>query len=298
MKQKQFLIFFFLISLFGCKKSNEEVVKDFLNYTNAYDSEKLRKILDENFYAIYRKSKMNKTEFLLALDSLKILGQKNELVNFVNHDSIIITDESLTDYILTGLDINPKPIQHSTYKIQNGKIISILTDTIIESKMFWEEIENKYSPFEFFLKDSFGLYVKEAMPEMKKYLGIYNSFPLPEKKRYRIYSNLQGTYFCPEVDIFKNTLPVMIFKGKFSVICIDVFSMPLLLQNLDLSEAHTYDIDGDYVRIHTGDEVALFRIVDYNTLEGESSGCFGTYKKTHMSYQEMAYEVSRNLRRN
>lgn len=126
------------------------MVKDFLNYTNAYDSEKLRKILDENFYAIYRKSKMNKTEFLLALDSLKILGQKNELVNFVNHDSIIITDESLTDYILTGLDINPKPIQHSTYKIQNGKIISILTDTIIESKMFWEEIENKYSPFEFF----------------------------------------------------------------------------------------------------------------------------------------------------
>ena len=292
MRQKlKYLFPFLLLLAVGCKKGPEQTAKAVINNLNSYDRVKLEGLLDSSFVYENSYDTLTRTEFLDAIDSLKKIGSKRELINLINQDSIIITEERLSDIFLESLDINPKPIQHTKYKIENGKVASIYIDTIIVSKKYLDEFENKIVPFEYFLKDSFGLTSEEALVDINKYLIDYNRLSLSDKKKYKLFANLQGSYLCRDLSA-SSWLPILIFKGKSSVVVLDVFSLAFIMsEGLNMSSSYIYDIDENYIRIHVKGEVYLFEIIDNNTLQGISSWATGTYRKTNMSLREMCRQI-------
>ena len=76
---KRVVLFFVCVtSLSSCRQSKSDIVKDYIDDINSYDSKKLNQLLTDNFM-YYGKDTLNKTIYMTIMDYEKNIGQKASL---------------------------------------------------------------------------------------------------------------------------------------------------------------------------------------------------------------------------
>jgi hypothetical protein len=254
--------------LSSCTPSNEDIVKKYTAAVNSLDYENAESFLDDNFKYVDIGRTLNKQEFLARLDSSKYLEFKHSIISLKNYDSLVIVEERNASIIDSILEVTPKMIQRKTYRFSNGKISSINRDSLLNFFEYTAAFNDKYSQFTFFVQDLYEIQDQSDLRNsMKKYLIEYNKISPIEKKRYRTYARLQGTYTSEDNTFYRK----LIFKGKTTVVIVDAI--------FNMSFPSSYVIDEDYIRIRTDKSDLLFRIKDSKTIIGEGFAS-GTYIKT------------------
>lgn len=121
----------------------------------------------------------------------------------------------------------------------------------------------------FYLYDKYGIEDwTKVTPDIKKYLLEYTDLSAPEKKQYKNYAFLQGTYESKDYVFYKK----LIFRGKKTVTIIDaIFGFPF---------STSYELDEDIVKVRTDRGDLLFDIKDSQTLIGEGFA-IGTFIKSN-----------------
>jgi len=262
------IIFGLAILISSCKQNKEEAVQDFLSATNKFDKEKTKEILADNFlYNDNGKKPLTKTEYLSRLDSLKDLEYKTDIISIQNLDSIVKTEEKVKTIVDSMLEVTPNIIQKKTYRFVDGKIANITIDTTLNYDQYSEALNEKIIPFAFYVQDQHDIQdEKEIYKNIKKYLTEYITLPVSDKKKFRTYASLQGTY------VSKNSLyRKLIFRGKKTVTIVDAF--------IGWPFATSYEVDEEYIRIRT-DKSDLFEVKDSKTLIGEGWAA-GTFTKSN-----------------
>ncbi len=260
-----------LVLFLSCHKSKPEIVNDFIDAKNCYDTEKLNKYLTDDFMYYYEDTVSNKSEYLdkAVWENFKTIEEKNTLLKIQDLDSIIKTEEIVCHIVDSLLEIKPKIVLKRTYRFFGDKLKSITVDSILNQEEYQKSYSEKYIPFAFYVNDKYDIQdEQEIVEKIKKYLTEYVSLPISDRKKYRIYANLQGVYVSKDNPLYRK----LIFKGKKTVTIIDgLFGFPF---------ASRYEIDENYIRIRTDKSDLLFEIIDNETLIGEGFAK-GTFTKSN-----------------
>ena len=265
---KKFILFFVCAMLFcSCHQSKTEMIKDFIEARNCYDKEKMSQYLMDDFMAYGRDKTYNKNEFLSISDSNKNIEPKYIMLKIQDLDSIVRTEEEVSTIYDSLLEVYPRVIQKKTYRFYGHKLKSITVDSLLNLDEHNKALEKKTIPFAYYLGSN---YPNEStyLPKIKDYLTEYANLPASDKKAYRTYAYLQGTFVSDDNPFYKK----LVFKGKRTVSIVDAI--------FGLSFATSYEVDENYIRIRTDQSDLLFEVVDENTLVGEGFAK-GTFKKVN-----------------
>ena len=256
---KKIISFFACALLFvSCHQSKEGIVKDFIEAENNFNTEKLSRLLADSF-TCYGTDTLSTEAFLSRLESYKTFEEHASLLNIQDLDSVVKTEEQFRHIIDVSLEITPLISQKKTYRFtEDNKLASITVDSTLNIDEYIKSFEEKWTPFAFWVKDNYDVEEEsEIMENIKKYLSEYSKLPVSDKKQYKRYAHLQGTYVSDDCAFYKK----LIFKGKRTVTIIDaIFGFPF---------ATSYELDEDLVKIRTDQSDLLFEIKDSQTLIGE-----------------------------
>lgn len=258
MYMKNVIPFLVCVILFSsCQQSKEDMVNDLLEAENSFNKETINLLLTDSFM-YYGKDTLNKEEYLARLDYLESIDCQGEILNIQDLDSIVKTEERVRNIVELHFDINPLIVQKRTYRFVGDKIMSITVDSILNYDECVKSLNEKWEPFAFYLKDKYGIEDwDDIVPNLKKYLSEYTSLSYSDKKQYKTYAYLQGTYVSNDCIFYKK----LIFKGKKTVTIIDaIFGFPF---------STSYELDEDIVKVMTDRGELLFDIKDSQTLIGE-----------------------------
>ena len=256
---------FFMTS---CKRNAQETVREFVSAINRSDKHKITELTAANFaFGAKDGDKSDSSEFLKELDEMKKREINYSLIAINGADSIVTTKERLSTILDSLLQVKPNVILHKTYKVKDGKITSIALDTSLYYKEHEKALDEKLVPFGFWAADVHSdLNPKELSKNLVKYLVEYNQLSVPEKRKYKTYGGLQGTYVSKRNPFYRK----LVFKGKSTVVIVDAL--------LGFSFPSSYVVDEDYIRIRTDKSDLLLRIKDNHTLVGEGFA-EGVFKK-------------------
>lgn len=271
MKKNVVLLVLSVFLLSSCQPNKQKIVAEFLDAGNSFDKEKTSQLLADDFY-YYAKDTFNRAEYLARMESFfNPLEYKSTILNIQDLDSIVKTEERVVNIMDSLLEVTPKIIQRRTYRFTDGKLKSITVDSALNYEEYMKSLEEKSTPFEFYVEDHYDVQNQgdsELYMNMKKYLTEYAALPVSEKKNYRSYANLQGTYVSKNNALYKK----LIFRGKKTVTIVDaIFGFPF---------ATSYELDENYIRVRTDQSDLLFEIKDNKTLVGEGWAA-GTYVKSN-----------------
>ena len=264
---KKFIPIFICVFLFSaCQKSKQAIVNDLLEAENSFEKEKVCQMLSDNFM-FYGTDTLNKEEYLSHLDSLKPIERQSSIIQIQDLDSIVKTEERVRSLVDSLLEVTPAIIQKKTYRFADDKLVSITVDSTLNYEDYTKSLNEKYIPFAFYVKDQYDIDDgKEIAANIKKYLSEYAGLPISDRKQYKNYAHLQGTYVSRDCAFYRK----LIFRGKRTVTIVDaIFGM---------SFASGYELDEDIIRIRTDKSDLLFEIKDSQTLIGEGFAK-GTFKK-------------------
>ena len=260
-----------VVLLISCHKSKPEIVTDFIEAKNCYDTEKMNQYLADDFMYYYEDTAINKSTYLNKTDwdNYKTFEEKVTLLNIQDLDSIIKTEETVCHIIDSLLEVNPKIVIKRTYRFSDNKLKSITVDSILNMDEYQKSYSNKYIPFAFYIQDKYDIQdANEEIGNIIKYLKEYVALPLSERKEYSTYAHLQGSFTSNDCHLYK----ALIFRGKKTVTIIDgFFGFPF---------ATSYEVDENYIRIRTDKSDLLFEIKDSETLIGEGFA-HGTFTKSN-----------------
>lgn len=253
--------------LISCNPSNDEVVKNYVEATNIYNSQKISEILSEDFKT---KNGKTKKQFLNQLDTLKYLEQKHKILSIKDNDSVVVTIEQETHIFDSLLNIKPiKEIQR-TYTIDNGLVKTVSTDSILNDSAYNKVYNEKMFLLSAFATIELGFNPNDEnsfFENLRDYLERFSKLTESEKSDYLTYANLQGRYKTNDRGFYKK----FIFEGKSTVTVIDAFfGMPFTT---------SYVLDGKLIRIKTDKSDLLLKIKNENTLIGQgfANGTFYKY---------------------
>ena len=252
----------------SCTTNKQDTVEDFVTTVNTFDKAKVTPLLADNFVLVENgKTKYDKTAFLNHLDTLKNVETTSKVRSIKNLDSVVKTEEQLISFMDSILEISPKLVQRKTYKVNEGKIISVTIDTTLNSDKYSKSLNEKIRPFAFWAEDTHDVEDgQEALKNLKKYLTEYSQVSVSDKKKYKTYARLQGTYVSKDNSFYRK----LIFKGKTTVVIVDAI--------IGFSFPSSYVLDEKYIRIKTDKSDLLLKIKDNNILVGEGF-VSGTFKK-------------------
>lgn len=255
---KNFFPFLVCVILFSsCQQSKEDIVSNLLEAENSFDKEKVSQLIADDFM-YYGMDTLNKEEYLSRLDYLKSIDCQGEILNIQDLDSIVRTEEQSQNIAELLLGVNPQVIQKRTYRFADNKIQSITVDSTLNYEECQKQLNEKWVPFVFYLYDKYGIENwMDISPDLKKYLSEYTAISATEKKQYKNYAFLQGTYESKDCVFYKK----LIFRGKKTVTIIDAI--------LGFPFSTSYELDEDIVKIRTDKSDLLFDIKDSQTLIGE-----------------------------
>lgn len=258
-------ILFFMSILLSCRNSSDKIVEDFISYSNNYDKENCSKIISPAFIFYGRYDTLNFQEFINEIDTLKKIENTNFVNSLQNFDSIVITEERIIDFYDSLLQVEPKYKQRRVYKIKEGKIESILEDSVLNLSEYKSAYKDKFGAFLYYIDNQYRQEDPRVInSNIKKYLTEFYNLPASEKESIFKYSRLKGTYVSYDNKFYKK----LIFKGKTTVVIVDAifgFSFPT-----------SYVLDENFIRIRTDQSDLLLEIKDNKTLIGEgfASGQF------------------------
>ena len=228
---KKFIPFIVCVILFSaCKQSKQGIVQDLLEAENSFEKEKVNQFLSDSFM-FFGPDTLNKEGYLFRMD--------------------------------------PAIIRKKTYRFIDDKLQSITVDSTLYLEEYFKSLHEKVIPFTFYVNDQYDIEDdKEIFANIKKYLSEYVSLPASDKKEYRHYAHLQGTYVSKDCAFYRK----LIFRGKKTVTIVDaIFGM---------SFASGYELDEDIIRVKTDKSDLLFEIKDSQTLIGEGFAK-GTFRKVN-----------------
>ena len=264
---KKFIPFIVCVILFSaCKQSKQGIVQDLLEAENSFEKEKVNQLLSDSFM-FYGPETLNKEGYLSRVDSLKSIECQSSILKIQVSDSIVKTEEQERSIIDSLLEVTPAIIRKKTYRFIDDKLQSITVDSTLYLEEYFKSLHEKVIPFTFFVSDQYDIEDdKEIFANIKKYLSEYVSLPASDKKEYRHYAHLQGTYVSKDCTFYRK----LIFRGKKTVTIVDaIFGM---------SFASGYELDEDIIRVKTDKSDLLFEIKDSQTLIGEGFAK-GTFRK-------------------
>lgn len=261
--KKIYLLFVCIVLFSSCHRSRQEIVNDYLDALNCYDKEKMGQLMSEDF-VLLGSDTLDKEHYLARLDSFKIMEVKMTLQKIQDLDSIVRTEEKLCTIVDSLLGVTPI-IVINTYSFSGNKLKTITVDSVLNNNEHDEDLEEKIIPLYFYIQETYGTSRINLM-DIKKYLLEYVALPMSERKTYRTFANLQGTYVAKKSLFYKK----LIFRGKRTVTVVDaIFGFPF---------SSSYEVDEDVIRIRTDKSDLLFNIQDSKTLIGEGFAK-GTYVK-------------------
>lgn len=266
------VISFLLCVLFftSCQQSKEGIVKDFIEAEDNSNIEKMSRLLADSFMFYGKIDTQNKEAFLAKSESYYKLGghTHTKILNINDLDSIVKTEEQSRSIYDKYLEITPLFIQQRTYKFTDNKIKSITVDSNLNYEEYVKSFNEKWTPFAFWVKDKYDVDGESGLfDNIEKYLSEYSNLPTSDKKQYKRYAHLQGTYVSDDCTFYKK----LKFKGKRTVTIIDaLWGFPF---------ATSYELDEDLIKIKTDRSDLLFEIKDSQTLIGEGFA-EGTFIKT------------------
>lgn len=264
---KKNIIFLICVALLcSCHKRKSDIVEGFVDAKNSYASERISHFLAEDFRYYDGADTINKPDYLKN-DTLKYLEVKSEILKIQELDSIVATEEKIITIVDSLLKVTPCIVLKRTYRFSNDKLKSITVDSVMNLEEYSKDYAEKWNQFSFYINDQYDIEDdEELIINIKKYLAEYRNLPVSTKKKYKTYSNLQGTY-VGDSPFYKK----LIFRGKKTVTIIDaIFGLPF---------ATSYEIDENYIRIRTDKSDLLFEIKDSETLIGEGFAN-GVFRKT------------------
>ena len=268
--KKCFLFLAYVILFSSCYRSKTEIVKDFIEAKECYDTEKLNRYLTDDFIYYYDDTSINKSEYLDKTEwaLFKTIEEKTILLKIQDLDSIIKTEETGSSIVDSLLGVKPKIVLKRTYRFSGDKLKSITVDTILNKEEYLKSYGEKYTPFAFYVQDKYGIQDElETSENIIKYLKEYVSLSASDRKRFNTYASLQGTYVSKDNPFYRE----LIFKGKKTVSIVDaIFGIPF---------ATSYVVDENFIRIRTDKSDLLFELIDNNTLIGEGFAK-GTFTKS------------------
>ena len=254
----------FMVLFASCQQSKEGIVKDFIEAENNVNTEKMSRLLADSFIYYGSIDTLNKEDYLSWLDSseLELSEVHVSILNMQELDSIVKTDEQICTIADKYLEVTPLIVQKRTYRFADNKIKSINVDTVLNYEEYAKSFNEKWTPFAFWIKDKYDIdndseFLTNVGRNFKKYLTEYINLPASDKKQYKRYAHLQGTYVSDDCAFYKK----LKFKGKRTVTIIDaIWGFPF---------ATSYELDEDLIKIKTDRSDLLFEIKDSQTLIGE-----------------------------
>lgn len=264
--KKSFLFILGVILISSCQQSKWGRVKDFVDATNSYDKSGMGSLMTDSFM-YYGKDTLSKSDFLATMDSLKSVECMSTIIKSQELDSIVRTEEQISSIIDSLLEVKPKLIQMKSYRFSNDKLESITVDSTLNYDEYMNSLNERLGAFNFYIKDQYDIEEDEVKNDIKKYLTEYMSLPASDRRIYRIYASLQGTYVSKNCPYYRK----MIFRGKKTATIVDAF--------WGMRFTSSYEIDENYVRVKTDKSDLLFEIKDSKTLIGEGFAK-GTFTKT------------------
>lgn len=266
--KKYITLFFYAILLLSCNQSKWGMVNDFIDATNNYDKEATIKLLADSF-EYYGKDTLSKADFLARFDSLKAIEVTSIILKSHEMDSIIKTEEKTISIIDSLLEVKPDLIQMKSYRFSNNKLESITVDSTLNYEEYTNSYKEKMGALSFYIRDQYDIEnEKEITQNINKYLTEYRALPASERRIYKTYANLQGTYTSKNCAYYRK----LIFRGKKTATIIDAI--------FGFSFNSNYEIDENYVKIKTDKSDLLFEIKDSRTLIGEGFAK-GTFTKNN-----------------
>ena len=264
---KKFIPILVCIFIFSaCQESKQKIVEDLIEAENCYDKEKVSQLLSDDFM-FFGTDTLNKELYLSAFDSIKYIERQKTILQIQDLDSIIKTEERIRSIVDSLLEVSPAIVLKKTYRFADDKLVSITVDSILNNEDFTKSLAEKLYPFLFYIKDQYGIDDKrEIKNNIKKYLSEYVSLPVSDRKQYKNYAFLQGTYVSKDCSFYRK----LIFRGKRTVTVVDAI--------FGFSFASSYELDEDVIRIRTDKSDLLFEIKDSQTLIGEGFAK-GTFRK-------------------
>lgn len=265
---KKIISFMVCMVLFAsCQQSKERIVKDFIEAENNVNTERMSRSLADSFMFYSKNDTQNKEAFLANLEYYK-LGGHTKILNINDLDSIVKTEEQSRSIYDKYLEITPLLVQKRIYRFADNKIKSITVDSTLNYEECVKSFNEKWTPFAFWVKDKYDVDGESGLfDNIEKYLSEYSNLPTSDKKQYKRYAHLQGTYVSDDCTFYKK----LKFKGKRTVTIIDaLWGFPF---------ATSYELDEDLIKIKTDRSDLLFEIKDSQTLIGEGFA-EGTFIKT------------------
>ena len=190
----------------------------------------------------YGPETLNKEGYLSRVDSLKSIECQSTILKIQVLDSIVKTEERELSIIDSLLEVNPAIIRKKTYRFIDDKLQSITVDSTLYLEEYFKSLHEKVIPFTFYVNDQYDIEDdKEIFANIKKYLSEYVSLPASDKKEYRHYAHLQGTYVSKDCAFYRK----LIFRGKKTVTIVDaIFGMsPFKIRDLLLTHLPKNDIN-------------------------------------------------------
>ncbi len=261
----QLFILLTLLFIISCSKSNDQIIREFINHCNSYDKVNSSKYISENFKYIGINDTLNYQEFIDRFDTLSMREDKCYINSIQDFDTIAIVDLNLADMFDSLLQVEPKLIQRRTMTIKAGKITSIQIDSSLNLNSYSQVFDVKKTAFLYFIENKHKqLDQVTFINNMKYYLSEFYNLSKVEKDDIFKYSSLIGTYVSNDNKYYKK----LIFKGKTTVVVVDAI--------FGYSYPTSYVLDENFIRISTDQSDLLLEIVDNKTLVGEgfASGKF------------------------
>lgn len=263
-KSIPFLLCVILIS--SCQQSKWGRVKDFIDATNSYDKDEIGSLLTDSF-KFYGKDTLSKEDFLATMDSLKSVECLSTIIKSQELDSIVRTEEQVCSIIDSLLEVKPKLIQMKSYRFSNDKLESITVDSTLNYDEYMNSLDERLGAFNFYIKDQYDIEENELTKDIKKYLTEYMSLSASDRRTYRTYASLQGTYVSKNCAFYRK----VIFRGKKTATVVDAI--------WGMHFTSSYEVDENYVRVKSDKSDFLFEMKDNKTLVGEGFAK-GTFTKT------------------
>ena len=98
---------------------------------------------------------------------------QSSILEMRDNDTVVSTKERVVTIIDSLLQVEPKVNRYKTYKIKNGKIISIIQDSTLNLEEYMTSLKEKMSPFLFFCSEKYPQINSEheAIKNIKKILS-------------------------------------------------------------------------------------------------------------------------------
>ena len=244
------------------------MVEDLIEAKNCFEKEKVNQFLSDNFM-FYGTDTLNKEEYLATIDTLKAFECQSSILQIHDLDSIVKTEERVRSIVDSLLEVTPAIIQKKTYKFADNKLVSITVDSTTNYEDYTKSLNEKYTSFAFYVKDQYDIDDEnEITVNIKKYLSEFAGLPASDRKQYKTYAHLQGTYVSRDCAFYRK----LIFRGKRTVTIVDAI--------FGFSFTSGYELDEDIIRIRTDKSDLLFEIKDSKTLIGDGFAK-GTFRKSN-----------------